>query len=392
MIAEWLGRTPTQSSPNLEAYQALRSTSMTAAGKPFLLGYGPVARMNPYQALIYRDFPSRGIAVSPVFEVSRLQSLLSLAPLTSGVGLHLHWTSGILAKAESAESAHIIARGFLGRVDRFRQSGGKLVWTVHNVYPHDARYLEAELELQQGIADRADVVHVMSAQTPAMLGHHLTYDSSKELVSPHPSYVGAYENYVSRAEARQSLGIDADEIVLVAFGALKGYKGLHELASGFERLLAANKKQRIRLLVAGASDTNIEVKEFVSWSAAHPRVILDNRVIPQHLAQYFLRAADVGILGYTRSLNSGAALLYQSFGLPVLATDTPVMREALDPGSAKFFDPAAGSKNYASALEEIITMSREVDANSVVDRLAHLAPEVVSKSFGSELIRRLSVS
>lgn len=391
MLVDWQGYKPGPSSPVSEGFQALRSTAGPDGKAPFLLGYGPVARVNPYQALLYGSFERHGFATTPVFDVTKLRELTHLKPLTSGVGLHLHWTSSVIAGAHNEREASLKSRGFLGRIDGFKESGGKLVWTAHNLYPHDSRFVDVDLALQQGIAERADVVHVMANATATALGDHLRLDESKVIVAPHPSYQGAYENYLSRSEARQSLGLDADEVVFVLFGALKSYKGLSELAEGFDELCRRGTPFRFRLLVAGAADDTQVVQDFVKWAVVHPMVVIDTKTVAQHRVQNFLNAADIGLLGYTRSLNSGAALLYQTFGLPVLATDTPVLRESLDPASTRYFDPLSGAAEYATNLAEMVSMFRNFDVTALQESLKAIRPEQVSNRFAKALAANLGL-
>ncbi len=391
MLVDWQGYTPGSNSPVSEGFQALRSTAHYDGRPPFLLGFGPVARVNPYQALMYGSFERHGIAVTPVFDVAKLRELVHLKPLTSGFGLHLHWTSSITARAETEREATIKAHGFLGRVDQFQDAGGKFVWTAHNLYPHDSKFVDVDLALQQSIADKADVVHVMANATGTALADHMSIDDSKVIVAPHPSYEGAYENYLSRSEARQSLGLDADEVVFLLFGALKSYKALTELAAGFDELCRRNTSFRFRLLVAGGADESRPVQDFVSWAVAHPMVLIETKTVAQHRVQNFLNAADVGLLGYGRSLNSGAALLYQTFGLPVLATDTPVLRECLDPMSTTFFDPLAGADEYAFRLEQMAKAAAEFDSGKLKENIAGIRPHVVSGQFAQALAGRLGI-
>ncbi|MDQ0677971.1 beta-1,4-mannosyltransferase [Arthrobacter pascens] len=392
MLVDWQGYKPGPSSPVTEGFQALRSTAGPDGTAPFLLGFGSVARVNPYQALLYRSFERHGFAVTPVFDVTRLRELLHLKPMASGVGLHLHWTSSVIGGARNEREAVVKSNGFLGRIDRFKESGGKLVWTAHNIYPHDSRFVDVDLALQQGIAERADAVHVMANATASALGDHLRLDGRKVIVAPHPSYEGAYENYLSRSESRQSLGLDADELVFVLFGALKAYKGLKELADGFDELCRRRTPFRFRLLIAGAADEAPIVQDFVKWAVAHPLVMIDTKTVPQHRVQNFLNAADAGLLGYSRSLNSGAALLYQTFGLPVLATDTPVLREALDPASTRYFDPHSGASSYATNLQELASVSKNFETAALQTSLKEIAPELVSTRFAKALAAKLGVN
>jgi hypothetical protein len=43
--------------------------------------------------------------------------------------------------------------------------GGHLVWTVHNVLPHDVRHRDVEIELLTFLAEHAELVHAMGDAT-----------------------------------------------------------------------------------------------------------------------------------------------------------------------------------------------------------------------------------
>ncbi|WP_137802692.1 glycosyltransferase [Kocuria sp. 2SI] len=380
-------REPT--SPVQEIHQALHAVGTDPA--PHLLGYTAVARVNPFQALLYRGFGPSGVAVAPVLNSFDFDVLPSFHRLSASQTIHFHWINWVIGVATDAEQARTKVRGFLGRVDKFRDAGGKVVWTAHNVYPHDATFIDEELELQQGLADRADAVHLMAASTTEAMDGLLSVDPDRVVIAPHPSYVGAYEDYVSRQEARAALGIDADETVFVLFGALKAYKGLHALLDGFQELCRRDDGRAYRLLVAGHPDEDPDVQRFVDRCIVDPNVLIEPHRIPGAKAQYYLRCADAGLVTYTRSLNSGAALLYLSFGLPVLATDTPVFREALPAAHVQYVgNPAdAATTEMADALASIGDQGRGTSRSDVLDSIAHLHSSRVSSGFRQDLGRLL---
>ncbi|MCT1834419.1 glycosyltransferase [Kocuria palustris] len=380
-------REPT--SPVQEIHQALHAVGTDPA--PHLLGYTAVARVNPFQALLYREFGPSGVAVAPVLNSFDFDVLPSFHRLSASQTIHFHWINWVIGVATDAEQARTKVRGFLGRVDKFRDAGGKVVWTAHNVYPHDATFIDEELELQQGLADRADAVHLMAASTTEAMDGLLSVDPDRVVIAPHPSYVGAYEDYVSRQEARAALGIDADETVFVLFGALKAYKGLHALLDGFQELCRRDDGRAYRLVVAGHPDEDPDVQRLVDRCIVDPNVLIEPHRIPGAKAQYYLRCADAGLVTYTRSLNSGAALLYLSFGLPVLATDTPVFREALPAAHVQYVgNPAdAATTEMADALASIGDQGRGTSRSDVLDSIAHLHSSRVSSGFRQDLGRLL---
>lgn len=155
-----------------------------SAARPYLLGCAPVARMNPYQQLLYRGMAAQDIVTTPVLSVDGFNPLLAVRAETSGVGVHLHWLNPVLAGARNGADARARVDRFLERVDEFIDADGRVVWTVHNVLPHDAVHLEQERRLQQGVADRAHLVHVMHPDTADVLGESLRWDSARTVVAP----------------------------------------------------------------------------------------------------------------------------------------------------------------------------------------------------------------
>lgn len=389
MYASFLGFQATPTSPHSESVRALRATPGVGGGLPHLYAYGPAARVNPYQSLLYSSFAGEGFAVTPLLEPNRVRDLHDLSPLTSGVSMHLHWLSWLTARALEESKAASLGRGYLGRLARFRDRGGKVVWTVHNIYPHDSRYVEVDLEIQQGIADTADVIHLMSPASLDALRGITSIDEDKAVFAPHPSYEGAYEDYVSRSEARAALGIDADEVVFVLFGALKAYKGLPRLYNGFKRFVQQTAGSlRVRLVLAGQADDVPEVQDVVRQALADPFVLIEPKRVPAGRVQFFLRAADVGLVPYDRSLNSGALLLYQTFGLPVLATDTPVFRESLDDRSGVLLPTNTDEEGVAQALAKSIDLVAPDTHSHVTASVSDLHPRQVSRQFASALAAR----
>ncbi len=382
-------------SPYLEIHQALRAHSHSDT-KPHLLTYASVARLNPYQSLVYKKFPNNGIVVAPMHKPYLVHELSLHKPRVASITMHFHWMNWLLAGESNHESAMTKINGYMGRINKFKRTGGNVVWTVHNVYPHDALLLDAELELQQKLADISDVIHTMTPGTLEAMSDFADFDESKVVVSPHPSYEGSYEDYMSRAETRSILGLDGDDFVFVIFGALKEYKGLNQTLDAFNLLLqsetplTAQNTRRIKLLIAGAADDSSEVRRFVRRALVHPNVLVEPTKVPGARAQIYLNASDAGIVAYRRSLNSGAALLYQSFGLPVVAMDTPVLRETLSPTSAIYVTDTS-VEHQMQAMREMLSFAKPGTRHDVLSSISHLHADSVSNEFAERLKSKLKL-
>jgi glycosyltransferase involved in cell wall biosynthesis len=157
--------------------------------------------------------------------------------------------------------------------------------------------------------------------------YHLPKD--RTVVIPHSGYVGIYPDAIDREAARKNLGLNADDIVLLALGGIRPYKGIDRLIDAFETALT--REPRLRLVMAGKPG-RFEGIDDLRWRAdSHPNIIANfNEIAPADL-QHFYKASDVAVLAHAEGLNSGALLLAYSFGRPVIAPHLGCIGELLIP-------------------------------------------------------------
>ncbi len=368
----------------VEAASALRALQASDRS-PILLGYHPVARMNPYQALLYQRAWEYGIGPVPIIREERIEELAEFARRGHPSVLHLHWLNLPLAHARSAKDASKLGDAFLGRLDRFKTAGGRIAWTIHNILPHGARFEEQESRLRAAVAERADVLHVLAKGTPEHVAPYFRIPADRLLHVPHPSYAGAYEDHIGRDQARHELGIMPDELVFVVAGAIRPYKGLTELLDAWDALPPDRPR---RLVIAGGPSEEAGVLNVLERAALHPTVLLHARQIPPGEMQLFLRSADVAVLPYLRSLNSGALMLALTFGLPVIVPAGGGLAEMVDDTFAITFD-AARDGALGDALQraaELVTPAAREAASAAA---AALNPADLARRFALGLRERL---
>src|SRR5919204_635174 len=176
-----------------DAVQALQYLEGAGHERPVLMAFNPVARVNTYSALMYSRLWQHGVAPLPLLKFGDISALLPLmTQLKSRDMLHLQWTSDVLGGAETEFDAKEKFNGFIDLLDRFLDAGGRLAWTVHNVLPHVCRFPQIEAGLQQAVADRARVVHVLNGGTLNAVAKWFTIDPAKSVQIPHPHYIGSY--------------------------------------------------------------------------------------------------------------------------------------------------------------------------------------------------------
>lgn len=199
----------------------------------------------------------------------------------------------------------------------------KLVWTPHNIIPHDSKYLKVHRFCRSFFAKNMKWIRLFSEISLPAAINELKCDKNKFKIIPEGSYVGYYPNKVGRNEARKYFNIPNDKLVLLYTGFIKPYKGITELIECFKKSFTDN----AILLIAGKV-MNVEYFRTIKESI-NENIILVNRFIESDELQYFFNAADVATLPFKKIENSGSVILAMSFRKPVIAPKMGVLIERL---------------------------------------------------------------
>lgn len=292
-------------------------------------------RANPYQGMLFAELGAVDAypkAVADVIEHLENRAIASVPGI-----LNIHWTTPILQYATGPFRAAIELDRFSAALHKFRTAGGRLVWTLHNVLPHEARHVWAETQLAQLLADRADAIHALSEITARQASEVLRLDPRRVVVIEHSSYVGQYPDWVSRDAARAQLGLSSTDKVLVALGGIRPYKGLGRLLDVFHEL--AEEDPSLHLLVAGKPAATQETAGLQRRCEQSPRVLSEFSHVPDDQLQVWFGAADLAVLPYSRILNSGVFWLAQTFGLPIVGPRTGALLDLADEPHVRLFNP-----------------------------------------------------
>jgi beta-1,4-mannosyltransferase len=378
-----------------DATEGIERVRAAGHDRPMVVAVWPLDAQNPFQALLTSRFEEAGLVPVGMDRLADLDDPVALPALAAlradgvHVVLHLHWLARVMRGAESEAAGRERVAAFFAALDAFRAVGGRLVWTAHNVLPHDTAFPDVDADLRRGVVARADVVHVLSEGTVAAAAPLYAIPPEKVLHLPHPAYLGVYRDEVSDADARRVYGLGADEIVFGLVGHLRPYKGLDELLDAFEALVAAPPDaRRRRLLIAGTPGADPSIDALLARARAHPDVVVDARRIPADELSIPLRASDVIVLPYRSSLNSGAMLLALSFGRPVIAAASPHVTETVGPDASITFQPEDRDALEAAlrGADVLLTPSARDAALATARRFD---PGALSRRFAAALRERL---
>lgn len=342
---------------------------------------------NPYLNQLYLAPLTQGVTLT---RVSVFEGFLAeLAALGGDDLIHLHWTGPIVQRGETEDEGRSRRFAFQAAVDAAIERGARLIWTVHNTFPHEMRYREEELELIEFLNDRAATIHVLSPSTAAVVRQEYTLDEAKIVSVPHSSYWGVYDQTVERARARSELGLTDDDISLVFVGQMRPYKGIDELLATIG--LLTQRDERYILIMAGKTSDD-DARAIAELVPAHARVRREHRFIPDEEVPRWLRAGDVAVLPYRNVLNSGSIFLAATFGLPVVVPDQPSLRS--DFATEPWVCFATGDDRplaLADAVEEAVGRSAAA-SESAVRWARSYTPWEMSRRFADDVLARFRAS
>lgn len=340
-----------------------------------VLGFFPDYRStNPYQRMLYARAAAGG--VTPVPAADPVAVVRSPALRGRPFVFHVHWTAPVLGPATSRRDAQARRRAFTGALDELRERGGRLVWTVHNVLPHECAYPDVEAGLRGDLAARADAVHVMCAETPALAADHYEIPADRVAVIPHGSYVDVYPNIVTGEQARLELGLDPAHVVLLFLGGIRPYKGIEDLLDAFD--IVSHERPHHRLVVAGRPGNFHGVDALRARCRAHPAVVEYFEPVADTDLQVFYNAADVAVLPHRQVLNSGGLQLAWSFGRPAIVPRAGCLTGQVSGGAGRTF---TGQDELVAALRSAGEMRSEAARQASFLRAAAYPYTEMSEDF-----------
>lgn len=271
-----------------------------------------LTQANPYGGLLAQGLAKVGVELVAGHAEQFNESWLHANRQQVDV-LHLNWPHYMYHTADLSER---VARAteLVSNLALARALGYKVVWTVHNLYPHESAHFSLDRLVRLALThlSSALITHCHHARNLVQQHFHRT---EHVFVIPHGHFMDAYPNTLSRAAARQQLGIDDDRFVYLFFGNVRPYKGLDQLLETFLALPGKG----LTLLLAAKVYNEYGDQFVVRARQADPRIVVSpSRFFANEEFQRYFKAADVGVFPFVDVLTSGSTITALSFDLPVI--------------------------------------------------------------------------
>jgi glycosyltransferase involved in cell wall biosynthesis len=198
----------------------------------------------------------------------------------------------------------------------------RVIAICDNVIPHEHRL--GDWAFTKFVFAFTDGYIVMSDAVERDL--HLMVNKPRYKKAAHPVYE-IFGRSVSKSEARERLGLGAGKVLLF-FGYVRKYKGLHTLIDAMA-LLRAELPDLALLVVGEYYGDEKEYRDHIRREGLEDVIRVHSDYVPnERVADYFC-AADAVVLPYSSATQSGIAQIAYQFNKPVIATDVGGLAEVV---------------------------------------------------------------
>jgi glycosyltransferase involved in cell wall biosynthesis len=325
----------------------------------------PESPGNPYQHLLANKLKDLGLDVRFLPKLPREPWFFRNRNRKSI--LHIHWISPLYNWHWKTPIRFI---RFMIKLLIARLLGYKIVWTVHNIVPHEKTFPFVDFfgRIFMTLLANDIIFHCNYAKNEFLKRFRRTRGLH---IVPHGNFLNCYHEFISKYDAKKNLKIPTDSFVYLFFGNVRSYKGIDQLIDSFQK----SNEHNALLLIAGRCGKK-EKSALYKASKDDNRIRVFDGFVPQNKVHIYFSAADVLVAPFTRVLTSGSVILALSYGIPIISTASGCIPEIMNQKAGVLFDPS-NDKELFRALESIKDMD--------LKKMGHEAYEI-AKSLDWKLI------
>lgn len=318
------------------------------APRTVVASFPPVLDSNPYQQLLYGHLRHSDVFLYDGHTELTVGWLWRMR--RSVRAIHFHWPQVYYrckrAPRRTRQALSWLKLGaFAMRLATARTLGYRVVWTVHQVLPHELSGVRLDRAGSRVLARFSNAL-IAQDKTTAATAKELHFRAAKIHVIPHGSYVGVYPTGRPREAVRTALGIDRSAFVFLSFGNIRAYKDLELVVEAFGECAAPHAV----LIVAGAPMDEAARRAVLAAAELDRRIKPRLGFVPKERVAELFHASDAAIIGRGDGGTSGSLILAMSLGLPTVASDTPAYRELLGADAAGWLYGRGDRVSLAAAL------------------------------------------
>ncbi|MCW8919851.1 MAG: glycosyltransferase family 4 protein [Sedimenticola sp.] len=217
---------------------------------------------------------------------------------------------------------------FLLKVLLSRFLGFKIVWTLHNLYPHDTPTSNLILEkfIRKVFARLCNRIIVMCDSARNILSDEFGV-TKNIVVIPHGNYTFNHALEDDREALRNKYQISNNSIVYICHGNIRKYKNTSKIIEAFKKISSEN--NQLHLIIAGKPESGLMLEQ-IEGLCCDSNITLLPRFIDDDTLFELFTIADIAVFAFKKILNSGSVIEAMSAGLAIIAPASGCLPEILN--------------------------------------------------------------
>jgi glycosyltransferase involved in cell wall biosynthesis len=232
-----------------------------------------------------------------------------------------------------------------------RRRGVRIVYTVHNVLPHDASpHLRSHYADLYNLAD-----HLICHDVPSSRQLIQDFGQARSRISviAHGPLLTPDRHDTSEA-ARRRLGLSMSECLMLWQGILRPYKGVEFLLDAWRHVRTFGKPARLAIVGGGDEAIERRIRAKVAELNLTNSVKLDLRFVSVPELQDYHAAADVLVYPYSEVTTSGALMTGIGYGKAVIASRLPAFEQILRHDRNALLAAYGDVEEWSRSIERLI--------------------------------------
>ena len=340
-----------------------KEVSNSIESKSILYYFPDYTSTNSYQNLFYgplkKEFDVKSCNLDDLIS-GEIENIHRIDYLNSSKIFHLHWHNAFFNNNDTSSSMRLKAKSTIKKLEMLKQTGFKLVWTLHNIKSHESRHILHEIEFIKDIIKLSDHIIVHDLATVEIARPWYKLPLSKIIVCPHAGYQASIskQNYCQAInKLKEEYSIPEKSIIFGAIGQIRTYKNLELLVQVF--LNVSKKYENIFLFIAG-KPVHCDTKFLEDAARTNKNILLQLGFISDDNLFDYMQDIDCLILNYSSVLTSGSYHLAETVGCPVICPDQGILSHHIENCDA-VFGFSSGEKDLEYTIDNFIEAFKRQD-------------------------------
>jgi len=279
---------------------------------------------NPYYTMVGDELISRGIDYKYIPNFQKIKEILDKKPSL----VHFHQLSPFYYSKNKEETLKK-AYNLLERLNDIKNQGGKIIYTMHNPYPHNRTFKDIDEMINQEMNSISDNIIVLGQSAKEILIKDQNVKIPISVVM-HPSFKEFYGTKPNKNQARIEFGLPTDAIIFGNIGHIKPYKGLEFIIEAFiEFSKKQNSQRNLHLCIAGTSTENRYISS-LKKNYSNKNISIINRDLKDLEMIKLVSALDYSVFAFTDIWASSSVVLSLSYGIPVIVPNIGCMGDYVE--------------------------------------------------------------